>query len=192
MPDAIRAEERDRASDTIAQASEGRAFLVFNAVLSSAALAFLAWLLLVHEGGGAGADLSFLPAVNAGLNSVAALLIVAGWIAIRRGGRRAHRYLMVSAFAASALFLVSYVVYHYAHGDTRYTGDGVMRLVYFGVLITHVLLSMAVVPMALSALWLAYKKRFAAHKRVTRVLAPIWLYVSVTGVVIFFMLRSAG
>ena len=179
-------------SDAIAQRSDGsgRAFLVFNALLSTGALAFLGWLLLIHEGGGASADLSFLPAVNAGLNSVAALAIVAGWIAIRRGERRAHQYLMVSAFAASALFFVSYVVYHYAHGDTRYTGEGAMRLVYFGVLITHVLLSMAVVPMVLSALWLAYKRRFAAHRKVARILAPIWLYVSVTGVAIFFMLRA--
>jgi len=178
-------------SDAIAADDRGgRAFLVFNALLSTGALAFLGWLLLIHEGQGASADLSFLPAVNAGLNSVAALAIVAGWIAIRRGERRAHRYLMVSAFAASALFFVSYVVYHYAHGDTRYTGEGAMRLVYFGVLITHVLLSMAVVPMALSALWLAYKRRFAAHRKVARILAPIWLYVSVTGVAIFFMLRA--
>lgn len=171
--------------------AENRAFLVFNAVLSTAALAFLGWLLLVHEGGGTSADLSFLPAVNAGLNTTAAALLVAAWIAIRRGNRRAHQYLVVSAFAASALFLVSYVVYHYAHGDTRYTGEGALRVVYFAVLITHVLLSMAVVPMALSAFWLAYKKRFAAHKKVTRILAPIWLYVSVTGVVIFAMLRAA-
>ncbi len=171
---------------------QGRAFLVFNAVLSTGALAFLAWLLLVREGGGASADLSFLPAVNASLNATAASLLLAGWIAIRKGNRRAHQYLMVSAFAASALFLVSYVVYHYAHGDTRYTGEGPLRVVYFVVLASHVLLSMAVVPMALSALWLAARRRFAAHRKVARVLAPVWLYVSVTGVVIFFMLRHAG
>lgn len=169
--------------------AENRAFMAFNAVLSTAALAFLGWLLLVHEGGGSGADLSFLPAVNAALNSTAAALLVAGWIAIRRGARRAHQYLMVGAFAASALFLVSYVIYHYVHGDTRYTGEGAMRVVYFAILISHVLLSMTVVPLALSAFWLAYKKRFATHKKVTRWLAPIWLYVSVTGVAIFFMLR---
>lgn len=176
-------------SDAISARAENRAFMAFNAVLSTAALSFLGWLLLVHEGGGSSADLSFLPAVNAALNSTAAALLVAGWIAIRRGARRAHQYLMVSAFAASALFLVSYVIYHYVHGDTRYTGEGPIRIVYFTVLITHVLLSMTVVPLALSAFWLAYKKRFAAHKKVTRWLAPIWLYVSATGVVIFFMLR---
>lgn len=165
-----------------------RAFYVFNALLSIGALSFLTWLLLVNEGGGVEADLSFLPAVNAGLNTTAALLLTAGWIAIRTGRRALHPYLMVSAFAASALFLVSYVIYHYAHGDTRYAGD--LRALYFAVLISHVLLSMVIVPLALSAFWLAYKRRFAAHKKVTRVLTPIWLYVSVTGVVIFFMLRG--
>lgn len=171
---------------------EGRAFFVFNAILSTSALAFLAWLLLLHEGGGASADLRFLPAVNAGLNTCAALLLTAGWIAIRRGQRRTHKYLMVSAFAASALFLVSYVIYHYAHGDTRYPGEGPMRAVYLVVLATHVIASMAIVPMALSAFWLAYKQRFATHKKVTRVLTPLWLYVSVTGVLIFAMLRLAA
>ncbi|MFK7986842.1 MAG: DUF420 domain-containing protein [Sandaracinaceae bacterium] len=166
-----------------------RAFYVFNAILSTGALSFLAWLLLLRQGGGVNADLSFLPAVNAGLNSVAAAFLVAGWLAIRAGNRRLHQYFMVSAFASSSLFLVSYIVYHYAHGDTRYTGEGVLRTVYFIVLISHVLLSMVVVPMALSAFWLAYRKRFATHKKVTRILAPIWVYVSVTGVVIFFMLR---
>jgi putative membrane protein len=165
-----------------------RAFFVVNAVVSVAALGFLAWLLLVNTGGALSADLSFLPAVNAGLNSTAAALILCGWIAIRTGRRRLHQYLMVSAFGASALFLVSYVAYHYAHGDTRYSGD--LPWLYFPVLISHVLLSMAVVPMALSAFWLAYRKKFATHKKVTRILAPIWLYVSVTGVVIFLMLRS--
>ena len=169
-----------------------RSFYLFNAVLSAGALAFLAWLLLLNEGGGVAAALSFLPAVNAGLNSTAAALLLAGWIAIRSGKRRVHQYLMVSAFAASALFLVSYVIYHYAHGDTRYAGEGAMRTVYFVVLISHVVLSMAVVPMALSAFYFAWKKRFATHKKVTRLLAPIWLYVSVTGVVIYFMLRSAS
>jgi putative membrane protein len=171
---------------------DNRPFYVFNAVLSTAALAFLAWLLLVNEGGGSSADLSFLPAVNAGLNSTAAALLVAGWVAIRRGKVKVHRYLMVSAFAASALFLVSYVIYHYAHGDTRYAGEGALRTVYFVVLISHVLLSMAIVPMALSAFWLAYRRRFDSHKKVTRILTPIWLYVSVTGVVIFAMLRAAS
>jgi len=179
-------------SDAVIRPGENRAFYVFNAVLSTAALGFLAWLLLLRDGTSALGDLSFLPAVNAGLNASAALLLTAGWIAIRRGHRKIHPYFMVGAFAMSALFLVSYVVYHYAHGDTRFTGEGAIRYFYFAILISHVLLSMAIVPMALSALWLAYRKRFATHRRVTRILTPIWLYVSVTGVVIFAMLRTYG
>lgn len=165
-----------------------RRFFVFNALISASALAFLAWLLLVHQGGTIEADLSFLPAVNAGLNSLAAALLVAGFVAVRAGRRDLHKYLMVSAFAASALFLVSYVIYHYAVGDTRYQGDH--RAVYFTVLITHIVSSMAVVPLALGAFWFAARRRFATHKKITRVLLPIWLYVSVTGVAIFFMLRG--
>jgi putative membrane protein len=173
----------------VAAAVKDRAFYVFNAVLSAGALSFLAWLLLINEGQRGVADVSWLPVVNAGLNSTAAALIVAGWIAIRRKQQRLHRYLMTGAFAASALFLVCYIVYHYAHGDTHYQGVGPIRLVYFAILISHVLLSMAVVPMALTAFWLAYSKRFVAHRKLNRVLAPIWLYVSITGVVVFFMLR---
>ncbi|MCB9596729.1 MAG: DUF420 domain-containing protein [Sandaracinaceae bacterium] len=171
--------------------SQDRTFYLFNAVLSAGALAFLAWLLLINTGGSIEADLSFLPAVNAGLNSLAAALLVAGYVAIRGGRRDLHKYLMVSAFASSALFLVSYVIYHYAVGDTRYTGEGALRYVYLAILLTHVLLSMTVVPLALSAFWFAYKRRFPTHKKITRFLLPIWLYVSVTGVVIFFMLRAA-
>lgn len=172
-------------------ATSNRPFYAVNAIVSVTALGFLAWLLLAHRGSADDADLSFLPAVNAGLNSLAALLLVGGWVAIRRGRRDVHRQLMVSAFAASALFLFCYVVYHYAHGDTRYQGEGMVRVVYFVVLISHVSLSIVVVPLALSAFWFAFRQSLSNHKRVTRVLAPIWLYVSVTGVVIFFMLRGS-
>lgn len=177
---------------TAAAEGSDRRFYLFNAVLSAGALGFLAWLLLLRQGSGTGADLSFMPAVNATLNATAAALLTAGWIAVRRQQRRLHQYLMVSAFVCSAVFLVGYVLYHYAHGDTRYEGAGPMRYAYFFILITHVLLSMAVVPMSLAALWLAARKRFARHRRVTRILLPIWLYVSITGVAIFFMLRAAG
>jgi putative membrane protein len=143
--------------------------------------------LLFRDGASGGADLSFMPSVNAALNATAALLLAAGWVAIRSRRPDVHKYLMVSAFAASALFLVGYVAYHYVHGDTRY--DGAHRGVYLAILATHVILSMFVPPAALTAFYLAYKRRFAAHKRVTRVLLPVWLYVSVTGVVVYFMLH---
>ena len=169
-----------------------RQFYVFNAVVSALALAFIAWILLGRTAGPTGEiDLRFQPAVNAALNSLATVLLVAGWVAVKRRAVRVHKRLMVAAFAASSLFLVGYLTYHYVHGDTKFQGVGTIRIVYFAILISHVLLSMAVVPMALSAFWFAWRKQFARHTRVTRILLPIWLYVSVTGVVIWFMLRDS-
>lgn len=169
-----------------------RAFFVFTGVVSTAALAFLAYILMVRRGGAAGSvDLRFLPAVNASLNATAAALLIAGWVAIRRGARRAHQYFMVSAFVASALFLVCYLAYHFVHGDTHYAGTGPLKAVYRLLLASHVLLSMPVVPMALVSFYFAWRKAFDRHRRVTRWLAPIWVYVSVTGVLVFFMLRGS-
>jgi putative membrane protein len=169
-----------------------RSFYLFTAVVSAAALAFLSYILMIRRGGPvAGVDLRFLPAVNASFNALAAAFLTAGWVAIRRGARRVHQYLMVSAFASSALFLVCYLAYHFVHGDTRYAGGGVMRTVYLVILASHVLLSLFVVPGALLSFYFAWRKAFERHKKVTRWLAPIWLYVSVTGVVIFFMLRGS-
>ena len=166
-----------------------RGFWIFNAIVSTVAVAFLGWLLLVREGSGVHADLSFMPGVNAALNATAATLLLLGFAAIRSGRREAHKRLMVAAFAASTVFLVGYVIYHYAHGDTPYQGVGAIRIVYFTILITHVLLSIVMLPMILATFYLAVRERFAVHKRVARWTLPIWLYVSVTGVVIYFMLR---
>jgi putative membrane protein len=169
-----------------------RQFFVFNAVVSALALAFIAYILMIRRAGPAGAvDLRFLPAVNAALNSLATIFLASGWVAIRRRAVRVHKRLMVAAFAASTLFLISYLTYHYVHGDTRYQGVGAIRLLYFAILISHVLLSMAVVPMALTAFYFAWKRQFVRHRRLTRVALPIWLYVSVTGVLIYFMLRGS-
>ena len=154
--------------------------------------AFLAWLLLIRKGtGDTGLDLGFMPALNASLNSLAAVLLATGFVAIRRGSVRVHKFCMVSAFVASTLFLVCYIVYHYVHGDTKFTGVGALRAIYFLILITHVLLAMTIIPMALTAFYFAFKRAFVRHKKVTRILLPIWLYVSVTGVVVFFMLRGS-
>jgi putative membrane protein len=166
-----------------------RSFFIFNAVVSIGAVLFLGWLLVVREGDGVNADLSFMPGVNAALNASSATLLVLGLAAIRSGRREVHKRLMVSAFAASAVFLVGYVLYHYAHGDTQYQGEGALRVVYFTVLITHVLLSIVMLPMILTTFYLAAGERFVAHKKLARWTLPIWLYVSVTGVLIYFMLR---
>jgi putative membrane protein len=166
-----------------------RSFWIFNAVLSTAAVGFLGWLLLVRDGGGVNADLSFMPGVNATLNAISATLLLLGLGAIRSGRREVHKRLMVSAFVASAVFLVGYVLYHYAHGDTHYQGIGTIRIAYFAILITHVVLSIVMLPMILTTFYLAARERFATHKRLARWTLPIWLYVSLSGVVIYFMLR---
>ncbi|MDC0710343.1 DUF420 domain-containing protein [Stigmatella sp. ncwal1] len=168
-----------------------RTFYVFTAVVSAAALSLLAYLLLIRRGGATGVDLRFMPSVNASLNALSASLLLAGWVAIRRKAQRVHQYLMVSAFASSALFLVGYLAYHYVHGDTRYAGSGPLRGVYLVILASHVLLSIPVLPMALVSFYFAWRKTFRRHRQVTRWLAPIWLYVSVTGVVVYFMLRGS-
>jgi putative membrane protein len=173
---------------TAARGPRDRSFFLFNALLSTAALAGLAWLLLAHQGTG-GADLRFMPGVNAVLNGTAATLLLAGrWAAVKKK-LELHRSLMVSAFVASALFLVGYVAYHAVHGDTKFGGTGAVRAVYLFILASHVLLSLGVVPLCLAAFWFAWKKDFTRHTRVTRWLHPLWLYVSVTGVVVFLMLR---
>jgi putative membrane protein len=168
-----------------------RRFFIFNAIISTAAFAFLIWLTLIQNGvAGIEADLSFVPAVNAGLNALSTLLLLAGFVAIRAERRELHKRLMVSAFFSSAVFLVGYVLYHAVHGDTRYAGEGAMRTLYFVVLATHIPLSMVIVPGALTIFWFAYRGEFERHRRVARVVLPIWLYVSVTGVLIYFMLHG--
>ena len=168
-----------------------RTFAVFNAIVSVAGISFIAFILLRSDAQTGGVDLSFLPAVNATLNALAALCLTAGWVAIRRKSMHVHRLLMVSAFVLSAVFLVGYLTYHYVHGDTKYTGTGYMRLMYFSVLISHIVLSITVLPLALTSFYLAFTRSFVRHRRLNRVFLPIWLYVSVTGVLIYFLLRGA-
>jgi uncharacterized membrane protein YozB (DUF420 family) len=129
-----------------------------------------------------------LPAVNAALNATAAVLLTGGWVLIRAGRRQAHRAAMLAAVGVSALFLLSYVVYHANAGSRPYYGTGPIRAVYFAILITHIILAAAIVPMVLVTLWRALKGRFDRHASLARVTLPLWLYVSVTGVVIYWML----
>lgn len=129
-----------------------------------------------------------LPAVNAALNATAATLLVVGYTLIRRGRIRQHRAVMLAAFATSTLFLISYVVYHAHAGSRPFPGRGHIRGVYFAILITHIILAAAIVPMALITLSRALRERFDRHKAIARWTLPIWLYVSVTGVIVYLML----
>jgi uncharacterized membrane protein YozB (DUF420 family) len=126
--------------------------------------------------------------LNAALNSLSAVCLLTGYLFIRGKNLRAHRACMLSAFACSALFLASYLIYHYHVGSVPYQGEGWMRVVYFGVLLTHTILASAVVPLALITLARALRGNFDAHRRIARWTFPIWLYVSVTGVVVYLML----
>ena len=129
-----------------------------------------------------------LATVNALLNTLATVLLVAGWVFIRRGNVAAHRAAMVAAFVTSAVFLACYLTYHYSVGHVPFRGQGWVRPVYFAILISHIILAVAVPVLALRMFFLAWRGRFDAHRRLGRITLPIWLYVSVTGVVIYLML----
>lgn len=135
-----------------------------------------------------GIDLTALPTVNAILNGIAATLLVAGFVAIRSRRTELHRLLMTSAFACSVLFLVCYLAYHAQVGSVRFQGRGAVRTVYFTILISHTVLAAVVPVLAVITLRRALKRRYAAHRRLARWTFPIWLYVSVTGVVVYWML----
>ncbi|MGE0814650.1 MAG: DUF420 domain-containing protein [Vicinamibacterales bacterium] len=167
-----------------------RTFFAWNAVVSAAAVAFIAYILGRRSPGTGTVDLSFMPAVNAACNALASVCLITGWAAIRRKAVQLHRACMVTALAFSTVFLVGYLSYHYVHGDTQYAGSGVGKVAYLAILATHILLSITVVPGALTSLYFAFTKQFARHRRLNRVFLPIWLYVSVTGVLIFFLLRG--
>ena len=129
-----------------------------------------------------------LPAVNASLNALAAVFLTAGYLFIRAGRRRAHERCMLTALATSTLFLVSYVVYHANVGSRPFGGQGVIRPIYYTILVTDVVLAASVVPLALVTANRGLRNRLDAHVRIARWTLPIWLYVSVTGVIIYLML----
>lgn len=133
-------------------------------------------------------SLPFFPTLNASLNAACAVCLVIGWILIRRGRRRAHRTVMLTAFGLSVAFLASYLYYHYNVGSVRYEGGGWLRRVYLGILLTHTVLAAVVPFLAVITLVRALRERFDRHRAIARWTLPIWLYVSVTGVVIYAML----
>jgi putative membrane protein len=134
--------------------------------------------------------ISDLPALNATLNFISTIFISAGWYLIRQGHWRQHIACMVAAIVTSTLFLVSYVTYHYSRGGqaTSFTGEGIVRPIYFTILISHILLAFIILPLVIATLVPALRRRWGSHTRVGRWTMPIWLYVSVTGVLVYLML----
>jgi uncharacterized membrane protein YozB (DUF420 family) len=161
--------------------------------LSLAIVAAVAVLLLGHEPGrGWAAGAAALPALNASLNATCAVLLLVGWTAIRRRRIGVHRACMLAACVVSALFLVSYVAYHYLAGSRPFGGQAWIRWVYFPILISHVVLAAAMVPFVLTTVYRALSGNFARHVRIARVTLPVWLYVSITGVIVYLLLYHLG
>ena len=132
--------------------------------------------------------ISDLPTLNATLNTISTILLTVGFLMIRRRKIVAHRNCMIAAFAVSGLFLTSYLIYHYHAGSTPFEGSGWIRSVYFAVLIPHIILAATILPLALITLYFALRKRFTKHQRIARWTLPIWLYVSITGIIVYWML----
>lgn len=133
-------------------------------------------------------EIADLPGLNAALNSLSALLLATGLVMIRRGREKAHRACMLGAFVASTLFLAGYLFYHANAGRTVFSDPAWFRPIYLGILLTHTLLAMVIVPLVLATIWFALRDRRATHRRLARWTWPIWMYVSVTGVVIYLLL----
>lgn len=167
-----------------------RAITLFNIALSAVIYAGLMWLIYAFELEERWRDgLPWLPHFNAACNATSATAVALGLWFIRGGKKRAHATAMIAATSASAAFLMGYLAHHTLHGDTPFTGTGTLRMVYFAILISHIILAGVALPLILNTLSFAALRRFDAHRRIARWTYPVWLYVSVTGVVIWFFLR---
>lgn len=154
---------------------------------------FLVWLIYIREGGGDYQSwVDSLPLLNAVMNGLCAISLCAGWWSIKKEKREIHRKFMLSAVFFSALFLISYVTYHYFHGDTPFLSQGFVRPMYFFILVSHICFSVIALPMVLTTLYYALNESFDNHLKVARYTCPIWLYVSVTGVLVFGLLKFYG
>lgn len=137
---------------------------------------------------GSASLVSFLPTVNASLNSLGAILLACGFVAIKKKNIPVHRAFMLSAFGVSVVFLVCYVIYHAQAGSTPFLGTGWIRPLYFAILISHILLAILILPLAIATLRRGLQGRYEEHRRIARFTWPMWMYVSVTGVVVYLML----
>lgn len=169
--------------------SPQRRALSIIGLLSAAAIVALFWLIYGVETGSGNLDLRFLPTLNASLNAAAASALLLGLFCIRTGRKRAHGWAMATAFAASSLFLLGYIIHHTVNGDSLFLRQGWLRPLYFTILISHILLSIVALPLVLSTLFFAASRNWPLHTKLARLTWPIWLYVSVSGVLVFVFLR---
>ena len=164
-------------------------YLVIIGILSVAVPVLVAVLLFIPQTGKLGdLDVSFLPHLNAVLNSATAISLIAGYIFIKKGKRQYHTTAMITAFVLSSLFLISYVIYHYQAPATKFGGEGIIRGVYFIILITHIILAAVIVPFVLLSIYFATTKQFTKHRKIVKWTFPMWVYVAITGVVVYLMI----
>ena len=176
---------------TVAPQSRIRTAIAAILVISAAATAFLFWLIYVHPAAASSSQYAFLPALNALLNGLSATALLIGYTFIRAHRIPAHRAAMITAFAFSTLFLASYIAHHALHGDVRYPAHAAMRSVYLPLLASHIILAVVSLPLVLVTFFFSLTGRIPQHRRIARWTFPLWLYVSVTGVITYAMLRLA-
>jgi putative membrane protein len=174
---------------TAAPQSSTRPAIAAILATSAAATLFLFWLIYIHPAAATSEQYAFLPALNAVLNGMAAVSLLIGYTFIRSKKIRAHRTAMMIAFGFSTLFLVSYIVHHALHGDVRYPVHAALRSVYLPVLASHIILATVALPLVLVTFFFSLSGRIPQHRKVARWTFPLWLYVSITGVITYVMLR---
>jgi putative membrane protein len=175
----------------IAPRSSTRPAIAAILAISAGATIFLFWLIYIHPAAASSSQYAFLPALNALLNGLSATALLIGYTFIRARRIRAHRASMMTAFGFSTLFLVSYILHHALHGDVRYPAHAALRSVYLPLLASHIVLAVVALPLVLVTFFFSLTGRIPQHRKVARWTFPLWLYVSVTGVVTYMMLRFA-
>ena len=176
---------------TASPQSSTRTAIAAILAISAAATVFLFWLIYIHPAAASSTQYAFLPAVNAILNGLSAVSLVIGFTFIKARNIRAHRRAMITAFLFSSLFLVTYILHHALHGDVRYPIHAALRTPYLWLLASHIILAVVALPLVLTTFFFSLSGRIPQHRAVARWTFPLWLYVSVTGVITYVMLRLA-
>ncbi|WP_299819147.1 DUF420 domain-containing protein [uncultured Pontibacter sp.] len=171
-----------------ATTAQDRRFLTLIAVLSVAIPVVVAILFYMPKSGESTVDVSFLPTLHAILNSCTAIALVIGYVNVKRQNIKVHRGAMLTAFGLSSIFLVSYVTYHFLGERTIYGGEGLLKYIYYFILLTHIVLAVVIVPLVLLSVYYGITNQLAKHRRISRWTFPIWLYVAITGVLVYLLI----
>jgi putative membrane protein len=175
-------------NNNLITSGKDRKFLTLIAVLSVAIPVVVAVLFFMPKSGDSSVDVSYLPAFHAILNSLTAIALIIGYVNIKKRNLKAHRGAMLVAFSLSAVFLVSYVTYHFLGERTTYGGEGALKYIYYFILLTHIVLAVVIVPLVLLSVYFGISNQLARHRRISRWTYPIWLYVAVTGVLVYLLI----